>query len=140
VTELDSTFQTSEGTNKPYLTVNYTNVLDILSSTDADANWAGTGAPNPFPSGNEITYTVPVASALAAGIKHYWRVRAIDPLGSNTWGAWSPGAHTGYSEFTTASAAAGPANLKTWNGLAKASISKINGLAIANIKSINGLQ
>ena len=34
-------------------------LLDILSSTDDDANWTGTGTPNPFPSGNAITYTLP---------------------------------------------------------------------------------
>jgi len=38
--------------------------------------------------------------------------------------------------FTTAS---GPTNLKTFNGLDKASIKTINGLAIASVKSINGL-
>jgi hypothetical protein len=79
-------------------------VLDVLSSTDDDANWAGTGAPNPFPSGNEITYTIPAGSALtpsaSPGTTYYWRVRAIDPLGSNTWGAWSPGDSTlGYDHF-----------------------------------------
>jgi len=81
-----------------------TTILDILSSTDSDDNWAGTGAPNPFPSGNEITYTVPAGSALtpsaSPGTTYYWRVRAIDPLGSNTWGAWSPGDSTlGYDHF-----------------------------------------
>jgi len=63
-------------------------LLDILSSTDDDANWAGTGAPNPFPSGNAITYTIPAGSALTNNITYYWRVRASDPLGSNTWGAY----------------------------------------------------
>ncbi|MCK9371057.1 hypothetical protein M0R04_14190, partial [Candidatus Dojkabacteria bacterium] len=74
-------------------------LLDILSSTDADANWTGTGAPNPFPSGNAITYTIPAASTLTAGLEYFWRVRAIDPLGSNTWGAYP----TRFS-FTTAAA------------------------------------
>lgn len=36
-------------------------------------------------------------------------------------------------------AAAGPTNLKSWNGLAKASIKSINGVTLANTKSINGL-
>jgi len=64
-------------------------LLTALSSTDSDDNWSGTGAPNPFPSGNEITYTIPAGSALPSGDTYYWRVRATDPGGSNTWGAWS---------------------------------------------------
>lgn len=39
----------------------------------------------------------------------------------------------------TYTAAAGPANLKTVNGLAKASVKTINGLAIASVKTFNGL-
>jgi hypothetical protein len=33
----------------------------------------------------------------------------------------------------------GPANLKTWSGVAKAAIAKINGVAIAGIKTVNGV-
>lgn len=33
----------------------------------------------------------------------------------------------------------GPSNLKTFNGLATASVKTINGLAIASVKSVNGL-
>jgi hypothetical protein len=39
----------------------------------------------------------------------------------------------------TADAPAGPANLKTYNGLAKASNKTVNGLAIASVKTFNGL-
>lgn len=35
--------------------------------------------------------------------------------------------------------AAGPAHLKTWNGIATANIKTINGKAIANVKTINGI-
>jgi hypothetical protein len=42
-----------------------------------------------------------------------------------------------YATYTTG--AAGPAKLKTWNGLATAKIKTINGLAIAKVKTINGL-
>ena len=46
----------------------------------------------------------------------------------------------GSTTFTDSSPTpAGPANLKSINGLAKASIKSRNGLAIASIKSINGL-
>ena len=41
--------------------------------------------------------------------------------------------------FTEAGAASGPANLTSYNGIAKASITNINGIAIANITSINGI-
>ena len=64
-------------------------LLTTLSSTDDDANWTGTGAPNPFPSGNAITYTIPAGSELDPSTEYFWRVRAIDPLGSNTYGAWA---------------------------------------------------
>lgn len=40
---------------------------------------------------------------------------------------------------TYTASAAGPAKLKTWNGLATAKIKTINGLAIAKVKTINGL-
>jgi hypothetical protein len=66
----------------------YGNFLDVLSSTDNTANWTGTGDPHPWPSGNQVTYTVPSGSELSSGT-YYWRVRAKDPSGSNTWGAWS---------------------------------------------------
>ena len=41
--------------------------------------------------------------------------------------------------YTEAGAASGPANLTSYNGIAKASITNINGIAIANITSINGI-
>jgi hypothetical protein len=55
--------------------------IDALSSTDA-----GFTAGHPFASGVAKEYTVQSALSLTT---YYWRVRAIDPLGSNTWGAWS---------------------------------------------------
>ena len=39
----------------------------------------------------------------------------------------------------THTSVSGPVNLKTWNGLAKASVKTINGLAIASVKTVNGL-
>ena len=33
----------------------------------------------------------------------------------------------------------GPANVKSWNGVAIANVKSINGLAVGSIKSINGL-
>lgn len=57
---------------------------DALSGTDAGFSGAG-----PYASGASVTYTV--QSALTRGaVTYYWRVRAKDPSGSNSWGAWTP--------------------------------------------------
>ena len=42
---------------------------------------------SPFESGTATTYTV--QSAFTASTTYYWRVRGIDPTGSNTYGAWA---------------------------------------------------
>lgn len=57
-------------------------LIDAFSSTDA-----GFTAGHPFASGAATDYTV--QSDLTASTTYYWRVRAIDPTGTNTWGAWS---------------------------------------------------
>src|SRR5665647_830943 len=44
---------------------------------------------HPFASGDQIGYTVQAADVLATGTTYYWRAAAIDPSGSNTYGAWS---------------------------------------------------
>jgi hypothetical protein len=41
--------------------------------------------------------------------------------------------------YTEAGAASGPANLTSYNGIAKASITSINGITMANITKINGI-
>lgn len=46
------------------------------------------GDTDPFTSGDNIQFTVQAGDALAAGT-YYWRVRGIDPSGSNSYGAWS---------------------------------------------------
>lgn len=64
-------------------------LLDKVSGTDAGfANPDNGGDTDPFNSGENIQYTVQAGDALAVGT-YYWRVRAKDPSGSNTWGAWS---------------------------------------------------
>lgn len=101
-------------------------LIDAKSTTDA-----GFTAGHPFTSGVEKSYIV--QSALANNVLHYWRVRAIDPSGSNTWGAWAT-----TRSFTTIVSAGGSV-IKTVNGLAKASVKTWNGLAIASVKTINGI-
>jgi hypothetical protein len=61
-------------------------ITDAVSGTDAGFS----GSPDntdPFTSGQPVTYTV--QSELTPGTTYYWRVRGIDPSGSNKYGAWS---------------------------------------------------
>jgi hypothetical protein len=46
---------------------------------------------------------------------------------------------TAYLDYTETSAASGPANLTSYNGIAKASITNINGITMANITTLNGI-
>lgn len=64
--------------------------LSISGSHDA-AQFSDTTNPghsSPYPSGDSITFTVPSGEILASG-SYFWRVRAIDALGSNTWSSWA---------------------------------------------------
>lgn len=67
-------------------------LIDAVSGTDAGFSNIDTDPTDhtsdtdPFYSGDQIQYTV--QSALSPGT-YYWRVRGIDPSGSNTYGAWS---------------------------------------------------
>ena len=64
-------------------------LLKKVSGTDSGfANPDNGGDTDPFNSGENIQYTVQAGDALAVGT-YYWRVRAIDPSGSNSYGAWS---------------------------------------------------
>ena len=73
-------------------------LIDAVSGTDAGfANPDTGGDTDPFNSGENIQYTV--QSALTASTLYYWRVRGIDPSGSNSYGAWAT-----TRSFTTASA------------------------------------
>ena len=64
-------------------------VIDDVSETDAGFVNPDTGGDtHPFNSGENIQFTVQAGDALAAGT-YYWRVRGLDPTGSNTYGAWS---------------------------------------------------
>lgn len=61
-------------------------IVNAVSGTDAGFS----GSPDntdPFTSGQAVTYTV--QSALTDLTTYYWRVRGIDPTGSNTYGDWA---------------------------------------------------
>ena len=77
----------------------------IFSSPDVDidsdtsplqfSNLSNLSDKAPFASGQTAQFTVP--SDLTNGVTYYWRVRAIDPNGSNQYGEWS----SPPSSFTT---------------------------------------
>lgn len=50
---------------------------------------AGFTAGHPFASGVQKDYTVQAGDTLANETLYFWKVRAIDPTGSNKFGAWS---------------------------------------------------
>jgi len=62
-------------------------LLDKVSGTDSGFS----GSPDnsdPFASGQQVSFTVQAGDALDDGL-YFWRVRGIDPSGSNTYGSWS---------------------------------------------------
>lgn len=77
-------------------------LIDKLSTTDM-----GFSAGHPYSSGSSINYTTQPATTLSEGVKYYWRVRAIDPLGRNSYGLWSE-----TRNFTPNT------GMKIWNGTA----------------------
>lgn len=76
-TEVTQLYNSGNGLAYPFL-------LDKLSTTDA-----GFTAGHPFASGAAKDFTVQAGDALTPSTTYYWRVRAIDPTGTNTYGAWS---------------------------------------------------
>ena len=52
-------------------------------------NVASTTDTSPFISGNTVRFTVQAADVLTASTTYWWRVRAKDPSGSNTYSPWS---------------------------------------------------
>jgi len=64
-------------------------LLNKVSETDAGFVNPDTGGDtHPFNSGENIQYTVQAGDALANGT-YYWRVKGLDPAGSNIYGSWS---------------------------------------------------
>ena len=88
--------------------VEVTSVLLSKLSVTPDATFTGTGDPHPWASGIQVTYTVQAGDILTANTTYYWRVAGIDPLGSNTYGAWST-----TRSFTTAAEGGGTPSIST---------------------------
>lgn len=80
------TYQVSWSTDPTFTTSSTTRTSDIDGgfrnisyATDTD----------PFNSGERIRYVFQPGDALSASTTYFWRVRARDPLGQNTWSFWS---------------------------------------------------
>lgn len=114
------------------------------TKTTAKVDWDGIAATVPG-----TIATTPDISAIVQEIidRAGWAINnnmafLIVPGGSNATRTFESYDGQEYSapmlhvEYTTT---AGPANVKTWNGLALSSVKTINGLAIASVKSINGI-
>jgi hypothetical protein len=86
----------------------------------------------PFPSSNQISYTVQAVDVLTPGT-YYWRARAVDTKRASSPGSGIFSAYSAVRSFTINAASAG---IKTINGLAKASIKTWNGLANASVKNL----
>ncbi len=89
-------------------TFNTAALRDKVSTTDP-----GFPAGSPYASGVTQSYTVPATAPLAPG-GYYWRVRAIDPSGSNTYGDWS--AETRFFNFGEGTASAARSFMKALGG------------------------
>jgi hypothetical protein len=78
----DLSFEVLTGSSLP--------LLNKVSGTDAGfANTVTGGDTDPFNSGEKADYDVQAGDELDASTEYFWRVRAIDPSGSNTYGDWS---------------------------------------------------
>lgn len=86
------------------ITADVAPLLDKVSDTDSGFTDVTNGAhTDPFPSGEQVKYTVQAGDALSDGT-YYWRVRGIDPDGSNTYGDWSDTYSFDLTSGTTSSA------------------------------------
>ena len=79
------------GSNGIYRSPTYGPLLSKFSAIpDATFTDVTNGAnTHPFPSGDQVKYTIQPGDALTPGQTYYWRVACIDPSVSNTYGAWS---------------------------------------------------
>lgn len=85
--------------------------IDTVSSTDLGfTNTINGTDTDPFTAGEKIQYQVQTGDAFVDDV-YKWRVRAIDPLGSNTYGVWSA-----TRQFTVSTSGALTGQIKVWNG------------------------
>ena len=83
--------------------VTFAVLLDKVSGTDDGfANTVTPADTDPFNSGEKADYDVQAGDVLNNSTEYFWRVRGLDPTGSNTYGDWSS-----TRSFTTEAAAGG---------------------------------
>ena len=82
-------------------------LLNKVSGTDSGfANTVNGGDTDPFTSGEKVGFTVQAGDALADDT-YYWRARAIDPNGINTWSSWTTTRSFDLSSSTSVTATPG---------------------------------
>jgi hypothetical protein len=63
-----------------------TNSCITFDQTVSNIGWSGMNVgTSAYSSGTTATYIIPVGSSLAYNTTYFWKTRAIDPLGSDTW-------------------------------------------------------
>lgn len=78
------------GTDASFYVLSAAPLLNKLSGTDPGfINTINESDDEPYISGDKVSYTVQESEALSTGGTFYWRVRAKDPAGSNSYGSWS---------------------------------------------------
>ncbi|USN88639.1 MAG: DUF2341 domain-containing protein [Candidatus Nomurabacteria bacterium] len=82
----DLEYEISFSTDKTFVTGSST----YNSGSDAGfANLSNGGDTTPFTSGDTVTYTTQPGSPFTNGVTYWWRARAKDPNGDDSWSPWS---------------------------------------------------
>ncbi len=144
------------GTAASYLIISHSGVGSIESTVLNSAS-TGTPASLSFTTSAANAWTVMTGHALgggnnSGGTNYTSRTSNFAVFVGDNGPIVSPGAVTMERTVSASSGgwitsgvsyapavASGPANMKTWNGLVKASVKTINGLALASVKTWNGL-
>ena len=82
----DLVYQLSISTDNTFVTSSTTRSSDLHAGF---ANTASSTDTSPFVEGDTISFKVQQADALSNGQTYWWRVRARDPNGGDTWSTWS---------------------------------------------------
>jgi hypothetical protein len=99
----------------------YQNLTTLTKVSDTDPGFVNTVNgldTDPFTAAQKIAYTVQAGEEVDPYVTYYWRVRCIDPAGSNLWSSWSATRTFTYEPGdTTPTIVADTPNLTTFNTL-----------------------